>query len=178
MGWKVAVLVNTTLLYQEDVDKIEKLRPRLRENYVPSVSLDRFKYQEIDRGTYRLDFDPDDMEHIDYIPELPGGAYAAIRSGRLVFASLEGDNAGTWWGYDFHGPNGMEQISGSLTEAVDLNIVHLKSYPAKALGEEIKRIACKSTLEMPNCSNETAIKMRDLLVECHRALRELGAFDD
>ncbi|MBI2064697.1 MAG: hypothetical protein HYT62_01445 [Candidatus Yanofskybacteria bacterium] len=64
-----------------------------------------------------LNFNPYHMEYMDYLRDNT----EAIRilkaynvKGDIRFGSLEGDNAGSFWGYHFDGRGGMKHLKGNL----------------------------------------------------------------
>lgn len=61
-------------------------------------------------------FNPDHMEHMDYIGSHPNVVKILKRynvAGDICFSSLEGDNAGKSWGYRFDGKGGMKKLDGN-----------------------------------------------------------------
>lgn len=65
----------------------------------------------------RLSFNPDHMESMDYLGT-HDKALAILKrykvEGDVCFGSLEGDNAGSFWGYRFDGKGGMQYLKGCL----------------------------------------------------------------
>jgi len=87
-----------------------------------------FKAQDYDREiwddrsdvTYegKLAFNPDHQEHMDYLgnnPKLNKVLQKHKVKGDICFGSLEGDNAGSFWGYRFDGKGGMQELEGKLS---------------------------------------------------------------
>lgn len=65
----------------------------------------------------RLSFNGDHMEHMDFLGS--NDAMVAVLcahkvSGDICFGSLEGDNAGSFWGYRFDGKGGMTPLAGEV----------------------------------------------------------------
>lgn len=66
----------------------------------------------------RLYFNSDHMEHMDYLAGNDKVVNILKRyevEGDICFGSLEGDNAGSFWGYRFDGKGGMKSLQGKLT---------------------------------------------------------------
>lgn len=71
----------------------------------------------IDKKTGLLQFNPDHMEYMDYLTDHDKVIKILKRynaEGDICFGSLEGDNAGQFWGYRFDGQGGMKKIKGKL----------------------------------------------------------------
>jgi hypothetical protein len=51
----------------------------------------------------KLSFDDDHREHMDYVwrDEILAVLLDAKVTGRIAFASVDGDNSGKWWSYSF-----------------------------------------------------------------------------
>jgi D-mannonate dehydratase len=68
-------------------------------------------------GKYRLFFNADHFEHMDFVYEKQ--VLDVLREnkvkGDICFGSLEGDNQGRFWGYRFDGQGGMLKLTGSLS---------------------------------------------------------------
>ena len=65
----------------------------------------------------RLNFNSDHMEHMDYIGNNDAVCRILLKykvKGDICFGSLEGDNAGSFWGYRFDGNGGMSVLEGKL----------------------------------------------------------------
>lgn len=105
MGWNIALIQNT-------VDVPEEARIMVAKNIIKNS--DKF-YDDHEHASGvdamnmvfyggKLEFDGDDMEHMDYVThsdEICAALAAAGATGRLTFGSLEGDNRGTFWGVEF-----------------------------------------------------------------------------
>lgn len=64
-----------------------------------------------------LKFNPDHMEHMDYLGTHPKAFEILKRynaEGDICFGSLEGDNADQFWGYRFDGNGGMKKLEGEI----------------------------------------------------------------
>lgn len=70
----------------------------------------------------KLSFNIDHMEWMDYIAnseEIKTTLKKHKVKGDICFGSLEGDNAGSFWGYRFDGKGGMKTLTGELTWSED-----------------------------------------------------------
>ncbi|MFP5446682.1 MAG: hypothetical protein ACLGIY_24440 [Betaproteobacteria bacterium] len=79
---------------------------------------DDLGYYEIAReakGGWYLNFDEDSMEHMDFVwnDEVLAVLADAKVNGRVTFGSLEGNNAGEFWGYDFK-DGLMTKLTGAI----------------------------------------------------------------
>lgn len=65
----------------------------------------------------RLSFNGDHMEHMDFLGS-NDAMVDVLREhkvrGDICFGSLEGDNAGSFWGYRFDGKGGMTPLAGKV----------------------------------------------------------------
>jgi hypothetical protein len=113
MGWSVQEMRNTVEISTEVAETLIKKFAR----YIPTI------YQEdnptpdelLHRG--KLYFSEDHMEHIDWLGQhediLPTLAALKVK-GDICFGSLEGDNAGAFWGYRFDGEGGLKRLTGDV----------------------------------------------------------------
>jgi len=102
MGWSINTVVNELKIPKGYQPRLEEVAD---ENY-HCIFFD-------DDGT--IGFDSDAMEHMDFLHE--NWAQEIIleskANGMVIFGSLEGDNAGDFWGYNF--VNGkVEELSKKL----------------------------------------------------------------
>lgn len=74
-----------------------------------------------DEVTYKdkLSFNSDHAEHMDYLANEYGQKIIAVLNkhqvrGDICFGSLEGDNAGCFWGYRFDGKGNMKELTGKI----------------------------------------------------------------
>ena len=107
MGWSIGELKNT-------VEICEVCARELFE----SQSYEGERWYEVERVTHKgkLVFDEDHMEHMDFVWD--EGVQAILMKhrvrGDICFGSLEGDNAGSFWGYRFDGRGGMVKLKGEV----------------------------------------------------------------
>ncbi len=71
-------------------------------------------------GVRVLYFDSDHNEHMDFLhQERFTDVFSRHNArGEICFGSLDGDNAGSFWGYRFDGEGGMQKLTGSVEWAV------------------------------------------------------------
>jgi hypothetical protein len=110
MSWSIANLENTVEISKELSTELFKVG----ENYDIWYSEDEVTWKG------KLQFNPDHSEHMDYLQ------YEDIKQlliqhkveGRITFGSLEGDNAGDFWGYEFYvngdGDGAMSLLTGRI----------------------------------------------------------------
>src|SRR3989344_2802619 len=107
--WTIAGLVNTVIISNECRDDLfEQLH-----DYESELWDD---YEQVtDKSTSLLQFNPDHMENLDWLNDK---AIEILKGhnveGDICFGSLEGDNAGSFWGYRFDGKGGMKHLKGRL----------------------------------------------------------------
>jgi len=94
MGWSINVVSNTLEITPECAAELY------------DVGDDEYFFGDPDAVTNRkglLSFDPDSMEHMDYLWDERIQAVLCKHqvNGKVVFSSTEGDNRDTWWSYDF-----------------------------------------------------------------------------
>ena len=67
-------------------------------------------------GKYRLFFNTDHFEHMDFVHEKQVLTVLCKNKvkGDICFGSLEGDNAGRNWGYRFDGKGGYKKLRGAI----------------------------------------------------------------
>lgn len=105
MSWTVNLIENTVSVDPSAQEKLLKLNDYLFE--YPS-------YRGIDKRG-KLNFNVGDMEHIDYLwdEEIRNLLVDHHASGRVLFGDLDGDNFGTFWGYEFS-DNKCTLLKGTL----------------------------------------------------------------
>lgn len=108
MSRSIAVVENTVLVPNE-------CRDELYEAYGNEIWSSE---EDVTDESGKLIFSVDNYEHMDYL----NGGYPMIIEilkryeveGDICFGSLEGDNAGEFWGYRFDGKGGMKKLRGRL----------------------------------------------------------------
>jgi hypothetical protein len=92
MAWSIGTVLNTVVVPEAVQDKLIELVES--EGHYISFNKD---------GT--IQFCDDAMEHMDFLwdPDVQILLESANTQGVVVFSSVEGDNAGDFWGYKFHG---------------------------------------------------------------------------
>lgn len=108
--WTIACLVNTVLISNECRDDLFSEA----QDYEEELWND---FDDIIDENSHLNFNSDHMEHMDYL-----GSHDQVinilkrynAEGDICFGSLEGDNAGSFWGYRFDGKGGMKYLKGNL----------------------------------------------------------------
>lgn len=111
MSWSIEDMVNDVTFKKACKEELEKV----------SVEVGRDLYFDKVKGGYKISFNPDDMEYMDWLdePELLEVLKKHKVEGDICFGSLEGDNNGSFWGYRFDGEGNMSTLSGSVEWVVD-----------------------------------------------------------
>jgi hypothetical protein len=106
--WSIAVTENTVKISKKCADELFACQ-----SYGGEIWYGR------EAVTYqgKLCFNEDHMEHMDFLSH--NEKIRAILKkhkvkGDICFGSLEGDNAGSFWGYRFDGRGGMQELVGQL----------------------------------------------------------------
>lgn len=73
------------------------------------------EFLEEKNGNYYLKFEPDHMEHMDYVLQIAHILQDMKVKGDITFASLEGKSVDNHWGYRFDGNGGMKTLSAVIT---------------------------------------------------------------
>lgn len=105
MSWHIGLLVNEPIITMDIAKKLVKACGNV--------------WDDIDDVTYEnhLFFNEDHMEWMDFIGDnekIVTILKKAKVKGDICFGSLEGDNAGSFWGYRFDGKGGMKKLCGSV----------------------------------------------------------------
>lgn len=115
MGWHIAEVENTVEISRECAEELAQVRA-LNDRWGGPPKLDWF----VRDG--RLYFEPDHMEHMDYVWEDEVQAVLLKHGARgdICFGSLDGGNTGEFWGYRFT-QQGVVGLKGTLhwTEVED-----------------------------------------------------------
>lgn len=109
MGWNIALISNTVKISRACAEDLFNAQ-----NEASCGEL----WGDSDDVVYKnkLSFDPDHMEHMDYLQD---DVFQDVLKkhkvkGDVCFGSLEGDNAGSFWGYRFDGKGGMTSLDGRI----------------------------------------------------------------
>lgn len=108
MGWQIELTVNTVVVPHAAISELIAAQDYEEELWYHEDVLD-------DEG--HLQFNPDHMEHMDYLgnnDKVIAVLKAARVKGDIFFQSLEGDDAGSAWGYRFDGKGGMKLMKGEV----------------------------------------------------------------
>ncbi len=107
MSWSIGILGNDVRFDKETADALTAIEE----------DIDLYDIVEHwDDGSYGLCFDPDHHEHMDFLwrDEILAILLKGKANGRVLFGSIEGDNAGSFWGHEFD--NGAyRRLTGSLS---------------------------------------------------------------
>lgn len=106
MSWSIGELVNTVTISKKCARELFAVR----KNYGTWYSLEDVTYDG------KLNFNGDHMEHMDYLwnEDIQAVLLKYKVRGDVCFGSLEGDNAGSFWGYRFDGKGGMSTLEGKV----------------------------------------------------------------
>jgi hypothetical protein len=123
MGWSIALIENTVEVpsgLAEDLVTADKYQEVFYDvdDVTTKVRTGKGKNQ---KQVVRLHFNPDHMEHMDWVSrgELQATLCLHKVKGDILFGSLEGDNDGEFWGYRFDGKGGMKTLTGQVQWSVD-----------------------------------------------------------
>jgi hypothetical protein len=94
MGWHIGLIENTVVVPSEFAQQLFEAC-EYEEHW--------YSVEEVLDGNGHLTFNPDNMEHMDYLwdKDVQKVLVESKVNGRIVFASVEGDNRGTWWSHTF-----------------------------------------------------------------------------
>jgi hypothetical protein len=119
MSWRINLIKNEVIITTKIADELLALDNA--EEYFGDIeevdtdyALDYLVGYMDDEGNNRLYFNPDNMEHMDYVSDknVQNVLMRHKVSGDICFSSENGDNAGTAWGYRFDGKGGMIKLEG------------------------------------------------------------------
>lgn len=107
MGWSIALLENTV-----------EISETCAKDLFAAQEYEDETWYELDDVTYEgyLSFNGDHMEHMDYLDDEKYQAVLKTHKveGDICFGDVEGDNAGSFWGYRFDGKGGMVKLTGRI----------------------------------------------------------------
>ncbi len=111
MGWRIGIIKNT-------VEISKKCARALFKAQSPKGEI----WNELEDVTYKgkLSFNDDHGEWMDFLGSGNNEKFIGVLKkheamGDICFGSLEGDNAGSFWGYRFDGKGGMQKLIGEVT---------------------------------------------------------------
>lgn len=112
MGWQISNIDNTV-----------KISKALAKKLLETQEDDSLWY-DLEDVAYngKLLFNGDHMEHMDYLSnedDIMKVLLDAKVEGRITFGSLDGDDFGCFWGFDFDGKGSVTRLKGSLTWEAD-----------------------------------------------------------
>lgn len=118
MSWSIACIKNNVVISDEIGNALAEKFPN-----IPTISYFT-EHEEACPGETVLDylledsllyFSTDHDEHMDWIYEDICEFLASQKvTGDICFGSLEGDNAGRFWGYRFDGKGGWKYLDGKV----------------------------------------------------------------
>lgn len=114
MSWRIANLVNTVAISKKCAKDLFDASMEFGDEIWLDVD------SVIEDG--KLSFSSDAMEHMDYLwnDHIQAVLLKHKVSGDVCFGSLEGDNAGSFWGYRFDGKGVVINLKGELSWKGDL----------------------------------------------------------
>lgn len=114
MGWHINLVKNEVKITEAIVKEL-RFETDLAYEYEWESDDDVFAFYGAD--DIRLNFNPDHMEHMDYLHDEDVQRVLKKHKvkGDVCFSSDDGDNAGTSWGYRFDGKGGMVELVGTRT---------------------------------------------------------------
>lgn len=145
MAWTIACLENS--LYIDKVAALDVAKAALKfcpdafydaqANMSDDLTLGKVLLcQSLTNGEgFKLRFDPDAMEHMDYLThnkDFCNALACAGAEGRVLFGSLEGDDAGSFWGVDFASKH-YRQVTGKIIWTPGTSIPGLTPEEASSL---------------------------------------------
>lgn len=108
MSWSIGLLENTVKLSKKGFKALAGTKTMVYDY--------EHSYASFSVGENRITFSEDDREYMDWMchQDVQEVLKEHKASGRALFGSLEGDNDGLFWGYDFDGEGGMKELKGTL----------------------------------------------------------------
>lgn len=125
--WSIANIDNTVELNNKQALELAKDKDYLRivgdyyeePEYANNDERLADLFESSKKNKYNLIFNPDHMEHMDYVGEISEKLKELKVKGDITFGSLDGDNSGSNWGYRFDGKGGMKTLTGVITFVED-----------------------------------------------------------
>lgn len=122
MGWNISNIDNDVKLSKAQALELAKTPEYLRivgDSYTtPKFDSDAACLSELFEkfgSKYLIIFNPDHMEHMDYVSSISKILNKIKAKGDITFGSMDGDNSGEFWGYRFDGKGGMKKLVGNVT---------------------------------------------------------------
>lgn len=109
MSWSIGIIENTVKVSQ-------KCAKELFESQEEGTDI-WYSQEEVTGTKGKLTFNQDHMEWMDWLANndtLVGVLKKHKVKGDICFGSVEGDNAGEFWGYRFDGNGGMIELKGTV----------------------------------------------------------------
>jgi len=134
MAWNVALLENTIEINETIANDLFALQ---EDGKISSWPWHDVASVIVWRGT-KLDFNPDHMEHMDFLWEEKIQEVLCRHNikGIVKFGDLESSQQGEFWGYEFDGKGGMKKLKGNLQWINDCNVS--TKDPCPECGEPMK----------------------------------------
>lgn len=125
--WSISNIDNTVILTKAQALELANFEPYKStvsgyysdHKYDSEAEMLEDLFESSKKGKYHLMFISDHMEHMDYVWEVAEKLKELKVKGDITFGSLDGDNAGSNWGYRFDGKGGMKTLTGVLTFVED-----------------------------------------------------------
>lgn len=113
MGWYINCVENTLKITEDCA--LELFENGVHEYYWDDGDLDDNLRQVYDPKTGLVEFNPDHMEHQDFLwdEEVQAILLKHKANGRVLWTSADGDNAGQSWGYEFK-DGVLKELSGTV----------------------------------------------------------------
>ena len=106
MGWNISLTKNEV-----------NISPECAQDLFDAQAYEGERWDTVEDVTTdgKLTFDPDHMEHMDYLGDEDVQKVLKRHKvkGDICFMSTEGDNAGSSWGYRFDGKGGVVELTGA-----------------------------------------------------------------
>lgn len=108
MGWNIGLIENTVEVSKDIAKALAQYDRGIQHGWSDA--------DDVTLGMGKLYFNSDHMEHMDYLWDETVIRILCVYKvkGRICFGSLEGDNRGTFWGYEFDGEGNMHKLQGKV----------------------------------------------------------------
>jgi len=102
----------------ELIDNTVKVSKKLAKELFASQDYSGQHWEELDDvvSEGKLDFNYDHFEHMDFLwnEDVQKVLCGAKVKGKVTFGSMDGDNSGKFWGYEFDGKGGFRELKGEV----------------------------------------------------------------